>query len=777
MSVQPLSPQRFRRLQELFEHAVERSGADRDAFIAQETGADSQLHDELVSLLAAHDRDDTGLSSPIRIAFDPEDEASRWIGVRVGAWQVKRRIGYGGMGTVCEAVRADDQYRKRVAVKFLHRFAAGPDAVRRFKAERQMLANLSHPNVAALIDGGVTDDGQPYLVMEYIDGAPITEWCTERKLTLRDRVKLFLQVCAAVESAHRNLIVHRDLKPANILVTQEGHVKLLDFGIARLLSSAEDTDAPPQTMVAQRSFTPDYAAPEQVRGTTVATSADVYALGVVLYELIAGKRPYDLQSRSFSDIERMVCETPAPPANVQVDLDAVLAMALRKEPERRYGNVGLLAADLRNFLDGKPVTARPDGLGYRTRKFIGRHRVASIAAGIAAVGIVGATGVALWQASEARSAAEDTRLINSFLLEVLSMSDPFDAGSELTLSQALDQAAQRIDERFVDRRDLTAEIRFGIGYSLVSRYKLDEAEQQLTKALEESTAEFGPDDIRTLRVMEGIAGLRQEQDREDEARVLFENVLAKMEATGKRDNQLYIQVLGNLGNLHLTEERYADADRYLQNASAADQAMGGELTLDRANLHSNLAHSAHGLQDYARAEEFYRLAQQEYEKLFPNGNPDLAILLNNRALLAEERGDKSAAMTLHRQSLAVRRRVFGAEHPMIVVALTNVARMSLVQTDLPSALSHATEAAVMADRVYPAANSRHAGAHGVLADAKLTAGDFVGAVESWRLARALLDKVTDAPPSAIRELDRVKAALCTQVRPAPTFCRISNVKP
>jgi len=774
MSVQPLSPERFRRLQEIFEEALEYDGSARENFISQAVGADRQLHDEVIALLAAHERNDTALSSPIRIVFDPEDEAARWIGVRVGAWQVARRVGYGGMGTVCEAVRADDQYRKRVAIKFLHRFAAGPDAIRRFKAERQMLANLSHPNVATLIDGGVTDDGQPYLVMEFVDGKSITDWCTDRKLPLRDRVKLFLQVCSAVESAHRNLIVHRDLKPANILVTHDGHVKLLDFGIARLLASDPEVEAQPQTIVAQRSFTPDYAAPEQVRGEAVATAADIYALGVILFELLAKQRPYDLRSRSFAEIERTVCELPAPAASVQEDLDAILAVALRKEPERRYGSVGLLAADLRNYLDGKPVTARPDGFGYRARKFLGRNRVASFAAGVAALGILGAAGVALWQANVARRAADDTQLVNSFLLDVLSMSDPFDAGSELTLSQALDKAAERIDESFPNRRDLTAQIRFGIGYSMVSRYRLEEAKKQLTKAFSESVAEFGNDDIRTLRVMEGLAGLRQEEGKDAEARSMFEDVLTRMEATNQQRTQLYLQVLGNLGNLHLTRERYREADQLLLRAQAVDMLLGGELTLDRANLFSNLAHAAHGLNDYARADDFYAQAQKAYETLFPNGSPDLAILLNNRALLTEERGDKAAALDLHRQSLAMRRRVFGNENPMIVVALTNVARMSVAVGNKSSAQSNAQEAATMADRVYPAPHSRHAGAYVVLAQAKLMTGDTQGAVQSWKHAKALMIAVTDAPPSALRELDQVKADLCARVRPAPEVCKAGS---
>ena len=340
-------------------------------------------------------------------------------------------------------------------------------------------------------------------------------------------------------------------------------MKLLDFGIARLLKTAQEdgNNDLPVTAANFRSFTPDYAAPEQVLDGIVGTTADVYSLGVVLFELLSGHRPFDLESRSLVEIARTICETAAPRPHVNEDLDAIILMALRKEPERRYGSVSLMAADLRNYLDHKPVSARPDGFGYRMRKLVGRHRVASVAAALTVIAVVTGTGVALWQAQVARRAAGDTALMNTFLLEVLQTADPFDAGSELTLSQALDHAAASIDERFAGRPDLTAEIRFGIGYSMLSRYRLEPAEKQLLLALAESRKEFGSDDIRTLRALEGVAALRHEQGRVEEAQKLYEQAIASVESTGRQADPLYVDLLGNLGNLHLTQERYAEADR------------------------------------------------------------------------------------------------------------------------------------------------------------------------------------------------------------------------
>jgi serine/threonine protein kinase len=290
-----LTAERMERLQQLFAEAVELAPDDRNALLAREGAADPALGEELRSLLAAHDSSLTAFDRPVtlaRLAESISDE-TRWTGERLGPWELTRLIGHGGMGTVFEAVRADGQFHKRAAIKFLHRHARGALAVERFRAERQILANLDHPNIATLIDGGVTEDGQPYLVMEYIDGEAINTWAASRSLSCRARVELFLQACAAVESAHQALVVHRDLKPANILVSGDGRVKLLDFGIARLLD-ADPMPAPagapsqpgataPADATAPRAevlaFTPDYAAPEQMRAEPASTSMDVFALG------------------------------------------------------------------------------------------------------------------------------------------------------------------------------------------------------------------------------------------------------------------------------------------------------------------------------------------------------------------------------------------------------------------------------------------------------------------------------------------------------------------
>ena len=500
-----MSPTRLALLESLFDAALGLPETVRESFIDESTSHDPALAAELRALLSAHAMSDSAFVSPMRFE---RDLSERWVGARLGAYEIGRQIGAGGMGTVHEAVRADDQYRQRVAVKFLNRGAEGTVAVRRFRAERQMLASLQHPNIASLVDGGVTPDGLPYFVMEFIDGEPITRWCDARSLTIHARLALFGQVCAAVRAAHQKLIVHRDLKPGNILVTSDGTVKLLDFGIAKLMRDERVPDLPTATQLGHRAFTPEYAAPEQLRGTPVDTSADVYALGVVLFELLTGQRPFDLHGKSLAEMERLVCEQPAPrPSSVldaqrwralsersaararraiEGDLDAVVLMALRKEPERRYATVDALARDVTLHLGQQPVQARPDSLGYRVRKFVRRRRLESAAAAVAVLSLVLGAAVALSQARRAEAqrvvaTAQGARAteVTKFLTTMLNSSNPESFGKDVTMRTVLDSAVMRADSAKLSS-ELETEVRSIMGSAYLALGELDIAERQFT---------------------------------------------------------------------------------------------------------------------------------------------------------------------------------------------------------------------------------------------------------------------------------------------------------
>src|SRR5262245_10983449 len=445
---------RWRRLEELFDKVLDCPLNDRTAFIDRACADDPTLKTEVTRLLALHEEapesflnipalqmaggitaKDAG-AIPLESNERNPDREPKWL---IGSYELIREIGRGGMGAVYLARRADDQYQKQVAIKVLRAGLENDDIIRRFRNERQILAGLDHPNIAHFLEGGATADGKPYYVMENIAGRPIDDYCDDRRLPVVERLKLFLDVCAAVQYAHQRLIIHRDIKPSNILVTDDGVVKLLDFGIAKLLDP-ELMDQTVETRTHERLLTPEYASPEQIRGQQVTTATDVYSLGVVLYQLLCGRRPYRFERRSWEEIEHIVCrQEPVRPSealaefvtakyageNTQTiasrtsghshgepieslrdrlanDLDNIVMMALRKEPERRYGSVEQLSEDIRRYLEGRPIIARPNTIGYRAGKFIRRNKAAVAATALVIATLIGAAVVTAVQAQIAR---------------------------------------------------------------------------------------------------------------------------------------------------------------------------------------------------------------------------------------------------------------------------------------------------------------------------------------------------------------------------------------
>ena len=404
----------WEKVKRLFSAAAELPREERAGWLARESGGDAALIAEVQSLLDAHEQPgaflDTVTHELRAQAFGIQSTALNRIGARIGAYRVVGVLGTGGMGDVFKAVRDDDQYQAEVAIKLMRADMRSTLTEQRFRTERQILAGLDHRNIARLLDGGTTGEGTPYLVMELVKGEPIDGYSEARDLGVRERVQIFLQVCAAVSYAHQHLVVHRDLKPNNILVTADGSVKLLDFGIAKLLEAEAPTvEAGIGTVTTMRAMTLEYASPEQVAGGTVTTVSDVYSLGVVLYRLLTGKSPYGVQ---INDAERMAQilgdTTPTRPSQWQrrldSDLDNILLMALRKEPQRRYGSVEQFANDLRNYLAGMPVKARGNSLRYRAGKFVRRRKIEIAAAALVAAVLLGAV---VFSTREARIAERE----------------------------------------------------------------------------------------------------------------------------------------------------------------------------------------------------------------------------------------------------------------------------------------------------------------------------------------------------------------------------------
>jgi non-specific serine/threonine protein kinase/serine/threonine-protein kinase len=439
-----VNPERWQTIKHLLATAMELPPAQRPDYLDKSCAGDASLRKELEGLLEEEQQinpqflDESHLAAVVTSVIPEEIEKNAWINRRIGPYRIVALIGAGGMGEVYRATRDDDQYRKDVALKVVRAGQNSSVVISRFRNERQILATLDHPCIARLLDGGTTDDGMPYFVMELIDGQPITEYCDRQKISITGRLKLFSQVCAAVHHAHQHLVIHRDIKPGNILVTAEGVPKLLDFGIAKILDFDSVSGAPEATLTAFRILTPRYASPEQIKGEAMTTASDVYSLGVVLYELLTGQSPYRLSSRTSQEIAQAACNSQPQKPSLAVgkskvqddststsqnsdalsalrssspeklhkrldgDLDNIVLMALRKEPSRRYASVEQFSADIQRHLEHTPVVARKDTLWYRTSKFVSRHRTGVLASAAAVLALLTGFGIALHEARIAR---------------------------------------------------------------------------------------------------------------------------------------------------------------------------------------------------------------------------------------------------------------------------------------------------------------------------------------------------------------------------------------
>jgi serine/threonine-protein kinase len=679
----------FARLAQEFEVLRALPEAAREQRLCEVTAQDPERAAALRRLFRFHSDDADELATPTA-AFAPEllaealAEAPGATPTTAGPWRLVERIGRGGMGEVWLGERDGADFRQQVAVKLLRHDFEAPQLVRRFRTERRILAGLQHPNIAALLDGGTTDDGRPFVVMELVRGRDLATFCKQERLPLRARLELFQKVCAAVDVAHRSLVVHRDLKPGNVLVTQEGEPKLLDFGIAKLLASDNDAETgvtmPALTGAATLLLTPEYASPEQVRGEPITTATDVYALGAILYELLTGARAQQPQSRSLSALTEAVCEREPVPPSVAVaampvgelpacglplprltralrgDLDTIVAQAMRKDPARRYPSAAALAADLDRHLRGLPVQARADTLAYRARKFVRRNRVPVVAALLVAVLAVlfvvqiARSNTRLEQANQRitqeRDAAERQRAaaqaISDFLVDLYDLTHPDpERARELRAYELLARGRARLDSELRDAPEQRTPLRLAIGRAFLAMGLFDDAAPLLEQAHEELTG-ADVDPVARAKALRALGNLRGAQDRSaDGERLLRESI-----ATWPDDDD---------------NRPYRVATRLV-----LVQALHADGRLDDAGAELDLA--------------FAELAAQ------PDADPrQHAYLLTERGALQRDRGDAKAAMAPLDEALVLLRSHYGDDHPALAHTLREKSRAHKDLGELPAA--------------------------------------------------------------------------------------------
>jgi len=680
----PLPSESWQLIDSVFHQALDLPVEKRDAFLDQACAGNRSLRNEVSSLLASADRELDFVEQPLRAAAEQIADDRLGAGSIISGYRLVRVLGEGGMGTVYLGERADQQFHKQVAIKLLQPYFVQTAAMQvRFKIERQILATLEHPNIARLLDGGVTRSGIPYLVMEYVDGIAIDQYRRQRALTIEQCLRLFCTVCTAVESAHKNLVVHRDIKPANILVNHDGVPKLLDFGIAKLL--AADGTAPKATLAADRMMTPEYASPEQIRGDAITTATDVYALGVLLYELLTGVRPFSLKSYSPGEFYQAVCEkeAEAPSARIQKgsqrrinnELDNIVLMAMRKEPDRRYRSVREFADDIDHYLNGYPVRAKTSSWNYRVEKFLRRHKLAVSAVAFAIICLVGATiGMALMARRAQRQQTVAMRE-KEFLASVFRASSPEESrGHEVSARDLLDRGVQRIDRELAGQPELQADMLDSIGRSYTSLSLYDRAEPLMDRAYGIRRRIYGDDNLATADTADGLANVLRLENRNEEAEKLFRQTLAVRQRQLSANDDLVAQSLTHLGDCLIVEGKYGEAEVVLRRALAIDRAHSQDQGADARNF---LALVLENQGNFGEAGQLLREAVEISKRTLGADSPDYALALHNLAGSFIDMGDLSDAEATDRRCLDLWRRELGDDHLNLVYPLNNLAWIKL----------------------------------------------------------------------------------------------------
>lgn len=692
---------RWDHVQSLFELALNRPPDERASFLETACDGDPALLDEVRSLLAAdadaHPLFDSLAVDAIALPADLlPDGILPSEGERVGPYRVVEPLGRGGMGAVLLAERADGQFEQRVALKLIRGGAASEQIVRRFQSERQILARLQHPHIARLLDGGLTDDGRPYFAMEYVDGVPLDEYCDTNDCTVEERIRLVVTVCDAVQYAHRRPLVHRDLKPSNILVTDEGVVKLLDFGIAKVLSDDGAPAAGTLTQTGHAVMTPAYAAPEQLRRGPVTTATDVYALGVVLYELLAGRRPHDLSGCTPAEIERTVCEQPpdppsavAPPERrraLRGDLDVIVMKALRTEPERRYASADQLADDLERYRKGRPVAARPDTAGYRARTFVRRHR-RGVTAAIGVITLIAALmGFYTVQLAQERDRAQveaaTAAQVVDFLQDVFESSDPTQAmGDTVPVATVLERGVRRIDTELETQPAVQARLLDVIGEVYLNLGRFDEAQPLLERSLDVRREMFGERHADVAQSMDHLALLHERRGEYEEAERLNRTALSLRRALYGTEHPDVAESLNRLAGLLMHKGAFAAAEPLYRESLATRQRLLGDDHSEVAISRSDLALLLNRRGQFEEAETLARRALAVHRRNYDaKPHPNVAATLSVLGTILENREHYDDAEAVYREALATSRALHGdAPHPQIAADLDNLASLLRIQ--------------------------------------------------------------------------------------------------
>ena len=728
---------RWQEIEEAFYRALDLPEDDRGRFLSDLEAADRSLHAEVESLLTQDAAEDEPVLDAVEealqeVAFEGTEQR------RFGPYQTGRWLGGGSQSDVYLAVRTDGEYASKVAIKVAKRGFPTEDLRRRFRQERQILANLRHAHIARLFDGGTTAEGLPFFVMEYVDGEPIDSYSDHRRLPITERLRLFLAVCSAVEQAHRNLIIHRDLKPGNILVAEDGRPILLDFGIAKLLEEPAHEDAAVRTVEGLRFLTPAYASPEQVLGQPLTTATDVYSLGVILYALLCGRPPHELSGLEPKALYETICERqPSPPSRslgrlentdegstlaeqraetlsglqkrLRGDLDTIVLMALRKEPERRYASVAALAEDLERHLQHRPIRARNEAFAYRASKLVRRHPysvAATLALLLAVVAGVTSTLRATWvaqaQRDQARISQAEAERVTDFMVGLFEISSPeVSLGEQVSAAQVLDRGAELIEGELSEQPLSRARLLSAMGRAYHGLGLYPKAAELLREVIVDRERVLG---ATHREVALGLLDLARSELVSGNSSQAEEDVQRSLEISteiGPTADEGRASALDLLAEVRLRQGELSSAEALYRQALELRTSLLGPRHLDSLESLNDLGETLVAGRRLDEAHELFERVLEGRRRLLPATHPEVVKVLNNIAVVQQQSGDLEGAEATMRKVVEARRRLYGEDHPHVALAYNNLGQVLAFQGKHEEALGWAQKALDLSVALYP----------------------------------------------------------------------------
>ena len=713
-----MNPEIWEKVKEIFNEAIGLSPNEREKYLNKTCGNNPEIFNEVNSLLLSYQNQDGFLDNPGKnLPVFSNKFNNDYTGQHIGPYQLINKIDEGGMGVVYLGVRADKEFDKKVAIKLIKQGPRADYIIKKFQNERQALASLDHPYIAKLLDGGTTENGIPYFIMEFVDGIPINNYCDKNNLSISNRLTLFRKVCKAVNFAHKNLVIHRDLKPSNILVTNDGNPKLLDFGIAKILDDKNSPDNTNNTKTEIWNLTPEYASPEQVMGGNITTASDVYSLGVLLYKILTGHHPYRLSNYLPAEITKVICESsPEKPSTIihtteelklsdgtikiispekissvrseninklskklSGDLDNIILMAMRKEPERRYSSVEQFSVDIWRHLSGLPVIAQKDTLTYRTSKFIRRHKYGFAASMLiillfitSIIAISWQAGIAASQRDKAKIEAEKFEKINSFLQQMLNSPDPSVDGKEVKVVDVLNNALKKLDQNMDTAPEIRASIRTSLATTFENLGLYDKAKLQYQKALDTRRMLYGETNFKTAVSIKNLAYVFVLQGDYPKAKQLYYksiNILEKLDST---KSIAYADAQNETGILLTDMGNDNEAITSFNKALPVYKENLGKESQQVASVLNNMAIANDDKGDPTSAEENYKEALKIDLKVMGKDNYELTHIYNNLAFVLVERKKYQEAINYFEKSYKIRKSAVGTNHPDFALATYNL---------------------------------------------------------------------------------------------------------